>query len=125
MIRLDDLSGLVWVFLFSKVSADGSDKQNANKNYTSKFKNAAFVHNIVQIFFFYRTSTHTCFLGNCSCFLSSADFSSIFFFEIILSNIILCIPMPNSLYPDQARIFVKPDLGPNCYPRLLAEDAGR
>ena len=33
--------------LFSKVSADGSDRQNAHK--TSKFKNAAVVHNIVQI----------------------------------------------------------------------------
>ena len=31
--------------LFSKVSADGSDRQNAHK--TSKFKNAAVVHNIV------------------------------------------------------------------------------
>ena len=52
-------------------------------------------------------------------------FLKIFFFEIILSNIILCIPMSNIFYPDQARIFVKPDLGPNCLPRLLADDTGR
>ena len=36
-----------WFKLFSKVSADGSDRQNAHK--TSKFKNAAVVHNTVQI----------------------------------------------------------------------------
>ena len=31
----------------------------------------------------------------------------------------------NSLYLDQARLFVKPDLGPNCLPRLLADGSGR
>ena len=33
--------------------------------------------------------------------------------------------MANSLYPDQARRFVRPDLGPNCLPRLSADDNGR
>ena len=30
--------------------------------------------------------------------------------------------MSNSLYPDQARCFVGPDLGPNCLQRLSAND---
>ena len=47
---------------------------------------------------------------------------NIFFFEIILSNIIQCIPMPNSLYPEQSRRFDEPDLGPNCLLRLSADD---
>ena len=33
--------------------------------------------------------------------------------------------MSNSLDPDQARRFVRPDLGPNCLPRLSADDTGR
>ena len=33
--------------------------------------------------------------------------------------------MSNSLDPDQARRVVGPDLGPNCLPRLSAEDIGR
>ena len=33
--------------------------------------------------------------------------------------------MSNSLDPDQARQFVGPDLGPNCLPRLSADDTGR
>ena len=33
--------------------------------------------------------------------------------------------MANSLDPDQARRFVGPDLGPNCLPRLSADDTGR
>ena len=33
--------------------------------------------------------------------------------------------MSNSLDPDQARQFVQPDLGPNCLPRLSADDTGR
>ena len=33
--------------------------------------------------------------------------------------------MSNSLNPDQARGFVGPDLGPNCLPRLSADDTGR
>ena len=33
--------------------------------------------------------------------------------------------MSNSLDPDQARQFVRPDLGPNCLPKLLADDTGR
>ena len=31
----------------------------------------------------------------------------------------------NSLDPDQARSFVGPDLGPNCLPRLSADDTGK
>ena len=33
--------------------------------------------------------------------------------------------MSNSLDPDQAPRFVRPDLGPNCLPRLSADDTGR
>ena len=33
--------------------------------------------------------------------------------------------MTNSLDPDQARRIVGPDLGPNCLPRLSADDTGR
>ena len=33
--------------------------------------------------------------------------------------------MSNTLDPDQARRFVGPDLGPNCLPRLSADDTGR
>ena len=33
--------------------------------------------------------------------------------------------MSNSLDPDQAGRFVEPDLGPNCLPRLSADDDGR
>ena len=33
--------------------------------------------------------------------------------------------MSNSLDPDQARRFVRPDLGPNCLPRLSADGTGR
>ena len=33
--------------------------------------------------------------------------------------------MSNSLDPDQARRFVGPDLGPNCLPRLSADNTGR
>ena len=33
--------------------------------------------------------------------------------------------MSNSLDPDQARRIVWPDLGPNCLPRLSADDTGR
>ena len=32
--------------------------------------------------------------------------------------------MSNSLDPDQAGRFVGPDLGPNCLPRLSADDTG-
>ena len=33
--------------------------------------------------------------------------------------------MSDSLDPDQARRLVGPDLGPNCLPRLSADDTGR
>ena len=33
--------------------------------------------------------------------------------------------MSDSLDPDQTRQFVGPDLGPNCLPKLLADDTGR
>ena len=35
------------------------------------------------------------------------------------------IRMSNSLDPDQARRFIGSDLGPNCLPRLSADDTGR
>ena len=33
--------------------------------------------------------------------------------------------MSNSLDPDQARQYVRPDQGPNCLPRLSADNTGR
>ena len=33
--------------------------------------------------------------------------------------------MSNSLDPDQAQRIVGPDLGPNCLPKLSADDTGR
>ena len=35
------------------------------------------------------------------------------------------IRVSNSLDPDQARRFVRPDLGPNCLQRLSADDTSR
>ena len=35
------------------------------------------------------------------------------------------IRMSNGFDPDQARRIVRPDLGPNCLPRLSADDTGR
>ena len=52
--------------------------------------------------------------------LSSADFfSKSFFSSNSFRNI---IRVSNSLDPDQARQFVGPDLGPNCFQRLSADD---
>ena len=53
-------------------------------------------------------------------FLSSADF----FFHIKIFGKFFqdAIRVSNSLYPDQARPFVGPDLGPNCLQRLSADD---
>ena len=56
-------------------------------------------------------------------FLSSADFLKNYFFE--KNSFRNTIRMSNSLDPDQARRFVGLDLGPNCLPRLSADDTGR
>ena len=63
-------------------------------------------------------------LGNCACFLSSADF---FFQNQLLNKNAFrnIIRVSNSLDPDQARRFVGPDLGPNCLQRLSADDISR
>ena len=58
-----------------------------------------------------------CMLGNFACFLSSADFVCWFFSKSTFSknsfrNI---IRTSNSLDPDQAWQFVRPELGPNCF----------
>ena len=61
--------------------------------------------------FFYWVILHT--------FLLSVDlFLKINFFE-------KTIRVSNSLNPDQARHFVRPDLVPNCLQRLSAEDNSR
>ena len=76
------------------------------------------MHNIVQILLYLLFMTELApipiFLVIVHVFCRLLIFAQNIFFEIILSNIILCIPMLNNLYPDQARIFVEPDLGPNC-----------
>ena len=61
--------------------------------------------------------TH-CIQGNCSCFF----LSSVNFLQNYLSSFKNTIRTSNSLDPDQARRYVWPDLGPNCLPRLSAED---
>ena len=43
-------------------------------------------------------------------------------FENVFKNIII---VSNILDPDQARSFVRPDLGPNCLQKLSAEDTSR
>ena len=53
-------------------------------------------------------------LGNFHYFLLSADFFQ-FFFKKFLSGI---PSVSNSLDPDQARHFVGPGLGPNCFQTL-------
>ena len=57
-------------------------------------------------------------------FLSSADifFQSHLFIKNSFRN---TIRVSSSLNPDQARYFVKPDLGPNCLQRLSADDTSR
>ena len=55
-------------------------------------------------------------------FLSSADFYQNQLFQKILSGI---PSVSNSLYPDQARHFVGPVLGPNCLKKLSADDTRR
>ena len=66
-----------------------------------------------------------CLLGKIvHAFLSSDDF----FFKINLFEKFFRennIKVSNSLDPDQARLFVWHDLGPNCLQRLSAEDTSR
>ena len=75
------------------------------------------MHNIVLILLYILYMTELApipvFLVIVHAFCRLLIFAQNNFFEIILSNIILCIPISNNLYPDQARIFVEPDLGPN------------
>ena len=61
-------------------------------------------------------------LGNFSYFLSSADFSKSHFSKDSLWN---TIRVSNSLDPDQARHFVKHDLGTYCLQRFSEEDNSR
>ena len=82
--------------------------------------------------FFWRevTSSHCqslslthCLLGNFSWFFAVCwFFSKLTFWKYSFRNI---FRMSNSLDPDQARRIVGPDLGPNCLPRISADDTGR
>ena len=54
--------------------------------------------------------------------LSSGDFFQNQLFRKIISGI---PSMSNSLDSDQARHFVRPDLGPNCLQKVSADDNGR
>ena len=57
-------------------------------------------------------------LGNCSFFITSADFLKIeSFFPYMIA---FCVS--SSWDPDQARHFIGPDLGPNCLQRLSADN---
>ena len=57
-----------------------------------------------------------------SCFLSSAHFFQNQLFEQLIQE---CHQSVNSLDLDQARLFVGPDLGPNCLHRLSADDTSK
>ena len=61
-------------------------------------------------------------MGILHAFLSSADFFKINFLKIYFRN---TTRVSNSLDPDQARIFVLTDLGPNCLEMLSADDICR
>ena len=64
-----------------------------------------------------------CILGNFHNFLSSADFFQNLLFENILSGIpSKCQTVWTLIKPDHSS---GPDLGPNCLPRLSADDTGR
>ena len=66
-----------------------------------------------------------CMLGNFECFffLSSVDFfKDQLFLKKSFRN---TIRVSNSLHPDQARHFVEPDLDPNCFQKLSAEDTSK
>ena len=59
-------------------------------------------------------------LGSFACFLSSADlFFKAYLFQKKFRN---TIRMSNCMDPDQARHFVRPDLGLNCFQRLSADE---
>ena len=45
----------------------------------------------------------------------------IFFFKLTFSKILSGIRVSNSLDPDQARHFVRPDMDPNCLQRLSVD----
>ena len=62
-----------------------------------------------------------CMLGNFACFCRLL----IFFFQnhLFLQNLVSRITsVSNNLYPDQDRLLVGPDLGPNCLQRLSSDD---
>ena len=67
------------------------------------------------------TST-LCMMGNFAYFLSSADFSK---FNVLKNVCMNNSRVSNSLDPNQARHFVRPDLGPNFWQRLSADDTNR
>ena len=62
-------------------------------------------------------------MGNVLCFLSSADFFKVNFFEKFFQEHYQSVKQ--FLDPDQARHFVGPDLGPNCLQRLSADNTRR
>ena len=47
------------------------------------------------------------------------------YFTLWMLNFFNTIRVSNSLDPDQARLFVGPDLGPNCLQRSSADIAGK
>ena len=64
-----------------------------------------------------------CMLGNFACSFVICGF---FFKSIVLKKSFRnTFRVSNSLDPDQARCFVKPDLAPNCLQRLSADDKSR
>ena len=71
-----------------------------------------------------------CMLGNLACFfvICGGFFFFFFFFKLTFSkgkSFRNTIRVSNSLDPDQARRFVRPDLGPNCLQRLSADNRSR
>ena len=59
------------------------------------------------------------------CFYYSSTLYCCAIFNSQNAGFFITIWVSNSLDPDQARHFVRPDLGPNCLQRLSADDKSR
>ena len=58
-------------------------------------------------------------------FIIPSHFITVPYFTLWMLDCFSTIRVANSLDPDQARHFVRPDLGPNCLQRLSADNKSR
>ena len=58
----------------------------------------------------------------CIAFMIPSHFIIVPYFSLWMLEFFTTIQVSNSLDPDQARHFVRPDLGPNCLQRLSADN---